>query len=198
MAKKVRCVLYARCSTAEQSTEMQVVELREYIAKRGWTLVGEFVDEGYSGTRDSRPQLNAMMAAIRKGKVDAVCVWRFDRFARSTKSLVLALDEFRALGVDFVSLTEGIDCGSVIGKAMFTIISALAEMERCAIVDRVKAGLARARAAGKKLGRPKAQVDVARARALRESGMSLRAVAKELGVATSVLFRALATDSSGA
>lgn len=192
MSKKVRCATYSRVSTHDQSTAMQVEDLRAYVEKRGWTLVGEYVDEGVSGTKDSRPQLNEMMAAVRKGRVDAVCVWRFDRFARSTKHLVTALDEFRDLNVDFVSLHEQISTDSALGRAMFTIVAAICELERSIILERCRAGQEKARAAGKRIGRPRVQFDVDRARALRESGLSLRTISKHLGVAKSVLCRTLA------
>lgn len=192
MAKKTRCALYARVSTLDQSTALQVEDLRAYVEKRGWSLVGEYVDTGISGTKDSRPQLNEMMSAVRKGKVDVVAVWRFDRFARSTKHLVTALDEFRDLNVAFVSLQENLDFSSHLGRAMFTIIAAIAELERNIILDRCRAGQEKARAAGKRIGRPRVEFDVGRARALRESGLSLRAISKQMGVAKSVLCRTLA------
>ncbi len=163
MAKKdstPRVALYARVSTTDQSTDSQLLDLRRYVSERGWNIFTEYVDEGISGTKDSRPALNDLMNDARKRRFDVVLVWRFDRFARSTKHLILALEEFRNLGIDFVSYQENIDTSSPLGSAIFTIISAVAQLERDIIAERVKAGLRRAKEDGKKLGRPKASVDV--------------------------------------
>jgi len=149
----MKCALYARVSTKDQNPESQLRELREYAARRGWG-VQEFVDHGVSGTRDSRPALDEMLTAVRKGSVDVVLCWRFDRVARSTRFLVNMLDELRDLGVAFVSLQEQIDTASPMGKAMFTIIAALAAFERDMIVERVRSGIRRAKAEGKHVGRP--------------------------------------------
>ena len=154
MTKK-RIAVYARVSTSDQSTESQLLDLRRYVRERGWDIFKEYVDEGISGTKDSRPALNELMDDARKRRFDVVLVWRFDRFARSTKHLILALEEFKNLGVDFVSFQENIDTSSPLGSAIFTIISAVAQLERDIIAERVKAGLRRARENGKKLGRPR-------------------------------------------
>ena len=119
------------------------------------------MDEGISGTKDSRPALNELMNDAKQRRFDMVLVWRFDRFARSTKHLILALEEFKNLGIDFVSFQENIDTSSPLGSAIFTIISAVAQLERDIIAERVKAGLRRARENGKKLGRPAAKIDAA-------------------------------------
>jgi len=140
------------------------------------------VDEGISGTKDSRPALNELMNDAKKRRFDMVLVWRFDRFARSTKHLILALEEFKNLGIDFVSFQENIDTSSPLGSAIFTIISAVAQLERDIIAERVKAGLRRARENGKKLGRPAAKIDAAEVHRLRKQGMSFRAIARQLGV----------------
>ncbi len=140
------------------------------------------MDEGISGTKDSRPALNDLMNDAKKRRFDVVLVWRFDRFARSTKHLILALEEFKNLGIDFVSYQENIDTSSPLGSAIFTIISAVAQLERDIIAERVKAGLRRAKENGKKLGRPRAVVDVEKIQRLRSQGLSLRAIAKETGV----------------
>jgi len=180
--RSVRVAIYCRVSTSDQSTESQVLDLRRYVRERGWTLFNEYCDNGISGTKDSRPALNELMDAARKRRFDAVLVWRFDRFARSTKHLILALEEFRNLGIDFVSYQENIDTSSPLGSAIFTIISAVAQLERDIIAERVKAGLRRARENGKKLGRPKASVDTEKIQKLRSKGLSLRAIAKETGI----------------
>jgi DNA invertase Pin-like site-specific DNA recombinase len=142
----------------------------------------EYVDVGESGAKDSRPQLNELMAAARKRQFDAIVVWRFDRFARSTKHLLLALEEFRSLGVQFTSYSENIDTTSPLGQALFTIVSAVAQLERDLIRERVSAGIRNARACGKHLGRPRRVVNHDDVRRLRSEGASLRQIAAKLGV----------------
>ncbi len=188
MAKKdstPRVALYARVSTTDQSTDSQLLDLRRYVSERGWDSFKEYCDNGISGTTDSRPALNELMNDARKRRFDVVLVWRFDRFARSTKHLILALEEFKNLGVDFVSYQENIDTASPLGSAIFTIISAVAQLERDIIAERVKAGLRRARENGKKLGRPKVSVDMDQVKALHSQGYSTRAIAEELGLTKS-------------
>ena len=138
-----RVALYARVSTSDQSTDSQLFDLRRYVQDRGWQALNEYCDNGISGTKDSRPALNQLMDDAKKR-----------RFARSTKHLILALEEFRNLGIDFVSYQENIDTSSPLGGAIFVIISAVAQLERDIIAERVKAGLRRARENGKRLGRP--------------------------------------------
>ena len=175
-----RVAIYARVSTSDQSTESQLLDLRRYVRERGWTLFKEYTDNGVSGTKDSRPALNELMDAAKKRRFDTVLVWRFDRFARSTKHLILALEEFRNLGIDFISYQENIDTSSPLGSAIFTIISAVAQLERDIIAERVKAGLRRARENGKKLGRPRVSVDMGQVKALRSQGYSTRAIQESL------------------
>ena len=153
--KPTRVAIYARVSTSNkgQDTGLQVDELRAVAAQRGWVVSATYVDEGVSGTKDSRPALDRLMVDARKGKIDVVMVWRFDRFARSTTHLLAALETFKALGIDFVSLREQVDTATPMGMAMFTIIAALSRLERDVTVERVKAGVARARAQGRTLGR---------------------------------------------
>jgi DNA invertase Pin-like site-specific DNA recombinase len=161
---------------------MQLRDLRAYCAARGYEDVAEFVDTGVSGSKDSRPELNRLMDEARKRKIGVVLVWRFDRFARSTKHLLSALDEFRSLGVQFVSYQENMDTSSPLGQALFTIVAAIAELERNLIRERVTAGVRNARAAGKTLGRPKRVVDRERILSMRQSGLSISTIAAELGV----------------
>jgi DNA invertase Pin-like site-specific DNA recombinase len=123
----MRIGIYARVSTKDQSCEMQIRDLRAYCAARGFDLVREYVDVGHSGAKDSRPELNKLMGDARKRQFDAIVVWRFDRFARSTKHLLLALEEFRSLGIQFISYQENIDTSSALGQALFTIVSAVAQ-----------------------------------------------------------------------
>jgi len=157
-----------------------------------WNLYREYIDEGISGTKDSRPALNALMNDARKRRFDVVLVWRFDRFSRSTKHLVLALEEFKNLGIDFVSYQENIDTSSPLGAAIFTIISAVAQLERDIIAERVRAGLRRTRINGQTLGRPSgSNLDVNRIQGLRKAGLSLREIALEVKASKSSVARAL-------
>lgn len=172
-----KSALYVRVSTKEQNPDMQFSDLRRYAQQRGFEIYREYVDLGVSGTKANRPALDALMDAARKRLFDVVLVWRFDRFARSTKHLVDALHEFRALGIDFISYQEAIDTSSPIGEAMFTIISAMAKLERDIIVERVKAGMRKAKEQGKRIGRPKVVVDVDTVISLRQQGLSLQAIA---------------------
>ena len=189
-----RVALYARVSTTDQSTDSQLLDLRRYVADRGWHLHREYTDNGVSGTKDNRPALNELMDDARKRRFGVVLVWRFDRFARSTKHLILALEEFRNLGVDFVSYQENIDTSSPLGSAIFTIISAVAQLERDIIAERVKAGLRRAVEAGKQLGRPNGtSLDVEAIHRPRSEGLSLMRIAKALKTSKSSIARLLKT-----
>src|SRR5579863_7000424 len=178
----MRIGIYARVSTRDQSCELQVRDLRAYCAARGFDLVQEFIDVGQSGAKDSRPQLNLLMDDVRKRQFDAIVVWRFDRFARSTKHLLSALEEFRSLGIQFISYQENIDTSSALGQALFTIVSAVAQLERDLIRERVTAGIRNARANGKKLGRPMRTVDPDRILEMRAEGQTLEQIAANLGV----------------
>jgi DNA invertase Pin-like site-specific DNA recombinase len=181
--------IYCRVSTSDQSVEMQLADLRSYCMQRGFTIFREYSDHGISGTKERRPALDELMADARKRKFDAVLVWRFDRFARSTKHLVTSLEEFQHLGIAFLSFHENVDTTSSLGKAMFTIISAIAELERNIIVERIKGGLRRAKALGKKIGRPGLQMDTERIMSLKIQGLSIRAIAKEMGASPSYIHK---------
>jgi len=152
-----RLAIYARVSTTNhgQDVNVQLRELRQFAEARGWQIAGEYVDAGVSGTKDSRPELNRLMADAHKRRFEVVCVWRFDRFARSVSHLLRALETFKALGIDFVSFSEQMDTSTPAGKMVFTVLGAVAELERSLIVERVRAGLRNARAKGKTLGRPR-------------------------------------------
>jgi len=165
----LRAAVYARVSTLGkgQDTEVQLRELREYVSRRSWHLAGEYVDVGISGTREKRPELDRLLADGHRRRFDAVVVWKFDRFARSVSHLLRALETFQALGIEFVSLREGVDTSTPAGKMVFTVLGAVAELERSLIVERVKAGLRNAKTKGKRLGRPKVVVDVTRIANLR-------------------------------
>jgi DNA invertase Pin-like site-specific DNA recombinase len=188
----VRAAIYARVSTSGQgqSPDMQVRELREYCVRRGLEI-SEYVDVGISGAKDSRPQLNQLMADAKKRRLDAVVVWRFDRFARSVSHLLRALEEFRSLGIEFVSLSEQVDTSTPTGKMIFTVLGAVAELERSLIAERVRAGLRNARAKGRRLGRPRKIADPRVITRLRSEGASWRAISAELGVSTATAFNAV-------
>ncbi len=181
----MRVALYARVSTDTQDPEVQLGALRLHAAQRGWQLCEEFVDRGFSGATERRPALDRLMKAAWTGAFQAVVVWRFDRFARSTKHLITALETFRSLNVGFISLQEQFDTSTPLGHAMFTIIGAMAQLER------VKAGLARARARGVRLGRPTARVDVDDVLALHRQGLPLPEIARRLHCSRSTVRRRL-------
>ena len=188
----IRVAIYARVSTTShgQDVGLQTRELRQFAEARGWTVVGEYVDEGVSGAKDSRPELNRLMADAHKRRFDVVCVWRFDRFARSVSHLLRALETFKALVIDFVSLSEQMDTITPAGKMVFTVLGAVAELERSLIAERVRAGLRNARSKGKKLGRPRVGVDAARIASLRASGASWQTITRQLGISAGTAKRA--------
>jgi len=181
--------LYARVSTLDQSCEMQLQDLRRYVARFGRSR--EYVEIGVSGAQRRRPQLDSLMKDARKRLFDVVLVWKFDRFARSVKHLVDSLEEFRALGIDFISFTEGVDTTTPSGELLFHIMGAVAQFERDLIAERVRAGIAHARAMGKRIGRPRAPINAAEVQQLRSEGSSLRSIAGRLGVPVSRVRRAL-------
>jgi DNA invertase Pin-like site-specific DNA recombinase len=205
MEGKIRAAAYVRVSTGSktkqadaatyvQNPEVQEEPLRDLITQRGWTLHRVYSDRA-SGAKERRLGLDALMADARRGLFDVVIVWRFDRFARSVKQLVLGLEEFRALGIDFVSHQEALDSSTPLGKAMFTIIGAMAELERNIIRERVLAGLEHARRNGTKsglpVGRPKAVFDRDEVVRLRNSGgLSWREIARKLRVGGATVRRA--------
>jgi DNA invertase Pin-like site-specific DNA recombinase len=186
--------LYARVSLANghQDPEMQLRELREYAALRDWKIAAEYIDHGVSGSKESRPALNRLMAEAQQRKFDAVLVWKIDRFGRSLKHLVNALADLAAVGVAFISLRDNLDLTTPSGRLMFQIIGAMAEFERALIQERVRAGLRNARAKGKQLGRPRRIVNVDKIAALRAEGESWRAISGKLGVGIATLYRASA------
>jgi DNA invertase Pin-like site-specific DNA recombinase len=185
----MEAAIYARVSTSEQSTEMQLVALRQYVERRGWNLCQEYVDTGFSGSRERRPALDRLMADGRRRTFGAVVVFRFDRFARSVSHLARALDEFRALGIEFVSLHEAVDTSTPMGRAMFHIAGAFAELEREIIRERVRAGLQNARRRGKRLGRRRVLVNVQEVFRMASEGRSGRAIAKVTGVSEATIRR---------
>ena len=189
----MKVAIYARVSTTGkgQNVDLQLKDLRNYAQARGWEIFKEYIDNGVSGRKDKRPGLDQLMNDARKKRFDAVVVWRFDRFARSTKHLVTALEEFKHLGIDFISYQENIDTSSPMGKAMFTIVSAISELEADIIKERVMAGLANARTKGVRLGRPNKRIDVERVVSLRTQGYTFRAIAELMGVSHTLVNKTL-------
>lgn len=169
---------------------MQTRELLEYCERHGWDLAGSYVDNGISGSEESRPELNRLMTDARQRKLDVVLVWKLDRFGRSLKHLVNALAEFEALGIVFASLTDNLDLSTPSGRLMFQIIGAMAEFERSLIRERVMAGLRNAKAKGQKLGRPRVAVDVSRIATLRSQGHSWSTIHRETGISKGTAQRA--------
>ena len=166
-----RAAIYARVSTHNgQNPEMQLNEVRAYCERRQWVVAGEYVDTGISGSKEHRPALDRLLTDCRRRAIDAVVVYRYDRFARSVRQLVNALEEFRSLGIDFVSLHEGVDTSTPNGRLVFGIFASIAEFERELIRDRVRSGLAAAKARGKQLGRPRVTVDELKIAELRAEG----------------------------
>jgi DNA invertase Pin-like site-specific DNA recombinase len=172
-----------------QDPEVQLHELREYARRRGWQIVGEYVDRGISGAKDSRPELNTLMADAHKRRLDVVCVWRFDRFARSVSHLLRALETFKALGIEFCSFSEQMDTSTPTGRMIFTMLGAVAELERSLIAERVRAGLRNARAKGQRIGRPPVDISESQVRSLLEGGLTLKTIGKRLGVSPATVCR---------
>jgi DNA invertase Pin-like site-specific DNA recombinase len=178
--KTKRAAVYVRVSTNEQETEMQETELREYAENRTWSST-VYRDKGYSGAKNDRPALNALLADMRKRKFDVVVVWALDRLARSLKQLLSIAEECKALDVDLVSLKQNVDTTLPAGKLSFQILGAVAEFEREMLRERVRAGMAQAKRAGKRVGRPARRQfhssDIERMKALRSEGVSIRQLA---------------------
>ncbi len=191
MKTKKRVGIYVRVSTKDQSVEMQTNDLERYSKERGFRIFKVYKDNGVSGTKDTRLGLSQLMDDAKKKKFDIVLVWRFDRFARSTKHLVNALYEFRNLNIDFISYQENIDTSSPLGEAIFTIISAMATLERDIIAERVRGGLRKAKANGKKLGRPKNEVDTGKVIEYRKQNKSIRQIANEMNLSKGAVQRTL-------
>ncbi len=188
----MRVALYARVSTEDQHPEAQLGPLREYAARRGAEAV-EYVDQGVSGRANSRPALDAMLAAARRRELDAIAVVRLDRLARSLAHMAALGEELQALGVELVSLTEGIDTSTPMGRALFGMCGVFAQLEADLVRERTKAGLAAARRRGRYPGRPRAldARGLRRARRMRDAGKSIRHISDVLGVGRSTVARAL-------
>lgn len=190
--KSLRCVTYSRVSTShhEQKPEVQVESLRQYCDARGWDIIEELVDHGYSGGTDKRPAFQKLMQLARARKIDCICVTKMDRLFRSLKHLVLTLEEFDTLGVKFVSVSDGLDYTTAASRFFVQVLGSLAEFEKSLIVERTRQGLEHARKKGVRLGRPKTRDDEA-ILSLHRQGKSYREIAKALGVSSGAIGRAL-------
>jgi DNA invertase Pin-like site-specific DNA recombinase len=181
-----------RVSRLDQDPRLQDDDTKDFIAQRGWELAGSYADQGVSGTKERRPQLDRMLADARRRRFDLVVVWRSDRMFRSLKNMVVTLDELNALGVNFVSVTEPFDGTSPSGRLLLHLVSAMAEFERSILIERTRSGVAAARRRGVRVGRPPARLDVHRLRELRQQGWSVRRIADELHAGPSTVQRHLA------
>ncbi len=189
-----RVAIYARVSTKNNGQDplTQLLPLRDYAQARGFEVFKEYTDIGISGSKERRPALDQLMKAAQSRKFDVVLVAKFDRFARSTRHLIQALEQFNALGVDFISLSESVDTSTPMGKMVFTVIGAVAELERSLIQERVVMGIQRAKKQGKRLGRPTGtSANVRKIHKLKGQGLSTRAIAAQLSVSKSTVGRVL-------
>ncbi len=184
-----RAAFYVRVSTVDQHPETQLRELREYAKNRGLTIAGEYVDHGFGGAKARRPALDRMLEDARRSRFDTLIVWSCDRLARSTKHFLQVLDELDSCGVQFVSLREAFDTSGALGRAFLGIVAVLGEMERALLIERVRSGMARARAEGRQIGRARLDVDRSQVITDRRSGMSLTQVAKRHNISRASVCR---------
>ncbi len=191
-ARPLRAVRYQRVSRLDQDPQLQGDETQDFIARRGWELMGTYIDQGVSGTKDRRPELDRLLVDARRRKFDVLVVWRSDRMFRSVRHMVVLLDELAALGIMFVSVTEPFDTTCPSGKLLLHLVAAMAEFERGIFVERTRAGVAAARRRGARLGRPRARVNKDELRELHEEGWSVRKLAEHFGVGASTIQRRLA------
>src|SRR5580704_8322985 len=192
---KKRAAIYARVSTGDQYLEAQLLDLREMAKQRGFEIVREFTDV-ISGAKSKRPGLDQLMAGARRRNFDVVLVAAFDRVARNVRHFLEVLDELNHLGIGFISMRENIDTGGPLGRAMVIIVGAIAELERSLIVERVKAGMRRAKLEGRRIGRAPLDIDRVQVVADRRSGMSLTEVAKKYRISRATVCR-LVNESVG-
>ncbi len=184
---------YARVSTTNhhQDPEVQLRDIRDYCARKGWNLAETYVDKGINGTKLSRPELNRLMDDAEAKKFGAVVVWKFDRFARSSAHLINSLQRFKTLGVDFVSVQDSIDTSTPMGECVFTILAAFGQLERTVTVERIKAGLRNAKAKGRLPGKKRRILNLEAIRERMAAGESMRKVAKSLGISPALLSKRL-------
>jgi DNA invertase Pin-like site-specific DNA recombinase len=188
----MKIAIYARVSTMDkgQDVDLQLSDLRTYAKARGWEIFKEYIDNGESGSKEQRPALNQLMDDARKRKVDTILVWRLDRFGRSLKHLILSLDEFKTLGVGFVSFKESLDFTTAAGRLMCQLLACFAEFERELIRERVVAGIRNAKAKGKHVGRPALDKEISRrVTELRNGGMSYGMIGKTLGLSKATVYK---------
>jgi putative DNA-invertase from lambdoid prophage Rac len=191
----IRCGIYARCSTDLQDPTLQTSELEEFATRRGFNNVGTFVDIA-SGSRDDRPELQKLLALARQRKIDTLIVWKLDRLGRSLKHLVNIIDELQSVGVAFISLRDNLDFSTSAGRLLFGVIASMAQFERDLIRERVKAGMQNAKRKGIRLGRKPVAFDLGELRRLRAGGASYGAIAKQTGLSTGLVFRALRSNAA--
>jgi DNA invertase Pin-like site-specific DNA recombinase len=188
-----KVAIYTRVSTTGQDPAMQLSELRKYCRNRSWIVEHEYTDKGISGSKDSRPELDRLISDAHKRRFDVVVVWKFDRFARSVSHLLRSLELFGSLGIEFVSLSEQIDTGTPAGKLVFTVLGAVAELERSLIAERVRSGLRNARAKGKRLGRAPLRTfsdqEIRELRKRRSHGVSFKKLAIMYGTSVFTAFQ---------
>ena len=190
-----RAAVYMRVSTLDQNPQTQVHDLRAMAAQRGLQIVAEYTDHGISGTRARRPGLDQMMDDARRGRFDVVLVWACDRLARSVKHFLEVLDELNRLNVEFVSFRENLDTGGPLGRAVIIIVSTVAELERSLIVERVRAGMRRARLEGRHIGRKPLEIDRDAVLRERASGRSLTQIAQTFRISRATVSRIIREQS---
>jgi DNA invertase Pin-like site-specific DNA recombinase len=193
----MKAAIYGRVSTADQNAESQLYDVRQLAAQRGFEVVEEYIDAGYSGARARRPALDRMMADARRGHFQAVLVWASDRLARSVKHFVEVIGELDHLGIAYISYRENIDTAGALGRAIMIIVAAIAELERSLIIERVRTGMRRARLEGRHIGRRPLDLDHVAIRRDRASGMSLGQLAKAYKISRTTIRRVLATVPKG-
>jgi DNA invertase Pin-like site-specific DNA recombinase len=191
--KQMRIGIYARVSTSDQTCEQQLRDLREYVSVRGWVIEAQYVDDGHSGAKSTRPAMNRIMTAARTRKIDGIVVWKIDRWGRSMSHFVNSVQELQSLGVRFIAMTQNIDTdeSNPTSRLMLNLLVAFSEFERELIIERTRAGLARARRDGKRLGRPRLVIDRERLAALHQDGWTVRAIAAEVATSPATVCRLL-------
>jgi DNA invertase Pin-like site-specific DNA recombinase len=192
-----RAAVYVRVSTVDQHPETQLHDLRQFAVQRGFQIVQEYTDHGFSGTKARRPALDQLMEDARRRKFDVLMVWSIDRLARSTKHLLQTLDELNGLGIQFLSQREAIDTEGPLGRAIVVIVSAMAELERCVIIERVRAGMRRAKLEGRRIGRAPLNVNRVALLRDRERGLSLNQLAKAHRISKASVCRVLREEKEG-
>ena len=186
-----RAALYLRVSTLDQNPESQLYDLRGLVQQRGLEIVHEYTDHGFSGARARRPALDELLTDARRGQFDVVVVWASDRMARSVRHFLEVLDELNHLNIEFVSFREQLDTGGPLGRAVITIISVVAELERSLIIERVRSGMRRAKLEGRHIGRKPLDVDRAAVLRHRAHGQSLSQIAKTFQISRTTVGRLL-------